>query len=277
MPPIPVFAARRLPADTRAATSILDHALRCGSQILPGPCVQAGFRTRQYALCLVLEGRGELELAGQRHVLAPGLAFQRFPERSHTLRMPQGGAWCFLALPAAALEVLRSLGLPSALTPTFPAPASPALLRRWRSTADLLRDCPEARLATAAAELLRLAVDVHLAAQAAPPPAQERFARQACALLERDLERRVNLTAVAQELGVGLAAFRKSFHAACGCGPHAWRVRRRLAMAEELLADATLSVAEVARRLGYADAYAFSHQFRRHTGRSPQRFRSMLG
>lgn len=276
MIPIPAFASRRL-SDPQAGGRAHEAELRCGCQIHPGSFLQMDFRTRQYALCLVLSGQGRLELDGRQHLLAPGVAFQRFPDRVHHVRMPQGCAWLFLALPAATLDLLRRLRLPNLDAPVFPAPLSPPLLRRWHSAGTHLRTCPEDRLATAATELLRLAVDVHLAARPGRTPAQERFAQRACAVLERDLARRVCLEAVARELGLSLPAFRKAFRAALGCGPQVWRVRRRLARAEELLADGSTTVEKVALELGYGDVFAFSHQFRRHTGRSPRRFQELLG
>lgn len=75
--------------------------------------------------------------------------------------------------------------------------------------------------------------------------------------------------------------------AACGCSPRT--MRRRLAregtsyrreldrlrqeLANRYLADTSLSVTEIAARLGYQDIAAFGHAFRRWTGTSPSRWR----
>jgi AraC-like DNA-binding protein len=48
---------------------------------------------------------------------------------------------------------------------------------------------------------------------------------------------------------------------------------RRIAQARELLLMAVLSVAEVAARVGYANAFYFSRVFSRQTGISPSAFR----
>ncbi len=47
----------------------------------------------------------------------------------------------------------------------------------------------------------------------------------------------------------------------------------RMANAERLLDNPGLSVAEVARMVGYGDPRHFSRQFRRETGKSPTHYR----
>jgi AraC family transcriptional activator of pobA len=53
-----------------------------------------------------------------------------------------------------------------------------------------------------------------------------------------------------------------------------WIIERRMAEARSLLAETDLSVAEVARRVGVADAGYFSRLFSRTHGASPRRWRA---
>jgi AraC-like DNA-binding protein len=52
--------------------------------------------------------------------------------------------------------------------------------------------------------------------------------------------------------------------------------RARLDQARLLLADARLSVKDVAGQLSFSDEFYFSHFFRRHTGMSPSQYRQHL-
>jgi len=47
----------------------------------------------------------------------------------------------------------------------------------------------------------------------------------------------------------------------------------RMDKAMELLADPSFKIVDIAERLGYNDAYYFSHSFKKHTGMSPKEFR----
>lgn len=68
------------------------------------------------------------------------------------------------------------------------------------------------------------------------------------------------------------AAFARSFREVVGRAPMAYVTHWRLACAADLLADGA-TVASVAARVGYTDAFAFSTAFRRRYGHPPSRHR----
>ena len=65
--------------------------------------------------------------------------------------------------------------------------------------------------------------------------------------------------------------FRKVFRARMGVSPAAYRIRRRIDRARELLVGG-VSVSRVADELGYANPFIFSAQFKRLVGASPRAF-----
>ncbi len=67
------------------------------------------------------------------------------------------------------------------------------------------------------------------------------------------------------------------FKAETGEGLAAYARRRRIERARELLADETLSVAQVAARLGYQRQSAFSQAFKQASGVSPTQWREGYG
>jgi AraC family transcriptional regulator len=67
--------------------------------------------------------------------------------------------------------------------------------------------------------------------------------------------------------------FAKSFRQAMGIAPHQYLVKLRVEKARKLLAQQTLSVEEVAHRVGYVDKGHFAAQFRKIVGISPNRYR----
>ncbi|WP_369179699.1 AraC family transcriptional regulator [Streptomyces mutabilis] len=82
------------------------------------------------------------------------------------------------------------------------------------------------------------------------------------------------VASLARQAGVSRALFAKRFTELMGRPPLAYLTECRMADAETLLTDTDLSIAQIAKSVGYADAFGFSAAFKRHKGRSPSTFRA---
>ncbi|MFD5004744.1 AraC family transcriptional regulator [Streptomyces mutabilis] len=82
------------------------------------------------------------------------------------------------------------------------------------------------------------------------------------------------VASLARQAGVSRALFAKRFTEVMGRPPLAYLTECRMADAEALLTDTDLSIAQIAKSVGYADAFGFSAAFKRHKGRSPSTFRA---
>ncbi|MDI3389908.1 AraC family transcriptional regulator [Streptomyces sp. B-S-A8] len=80
--------------------------------------------------------------------------------------------------------------------------------------------------------------------------------------------------ALAAESGVSRALFAKRFTETMGSPPLTYLTECRMDEAESLLSDTDLALAEIARTIGYADAFGFSTAFKRHRGLSPTAYRT---
>ncbi|MFE3544406.1 AraC family transcriptional regulator [Nocardia sp. NPDC059177] len=87
---------------------------------------------------------------------------------------------------------------------------------------------------------------------------------------------RWTVASLAAEAAVSRALFAKRFTEVIGEPPLTYLTEWRMAEAEELLADPTRSVAQVATTVGYSDAFGFSAAFKRSRGSSPTEFRAAL-
>ncbi|MEV0251002.1 AraC family transcriptional regulator [Nocardia sp. NPDC050712] len=83
-----------------------------------------------------------------------------------------------------------------------------------------------------------------------------------------------SVATLAAEAGVSRALFAKRFTELMGRPPLAYLTDFRMDEAEELLADTDLTVAQVAKSVGYADPFGFSAAFKRYRGLSPTAFRT---
>ncbi|MDL5198927.1 AraC family transcriptional regulator [Streptomyces sp. ALI-76-A] len=82
------------------------------------------------------------------------------------------------------------------------------------------------------------------------------------------------VASLAARAGVSRALFAKRFTKLMNRPPLAYLTECRMDEAETLLTDTDLSVAQIARSVGYADAFGFSAAFKRHKGLSPTMLRA---
>lgn len=83
------------------------------------------------------------------------------------------------------------------------------------------------------------------------------------------------VASLATRSGVSRALFAKRFTKLMGRPPLAYLTECRMDEAETLLTDTDLSIAQIGRSVGYADAFGFSAAFKRHKGLSPSTFRAV--
>jgi transcriptional regulator GlxA family with amidase domain len=101
----------------------------------------------------------------------------------------------------------------------------------------------------------------------------EHFAR-VLALMHRHPERRWTVAELAGAAHMSRTAFTQRFSEVVGLAPLTYLSRHRMQLAEQLLATNDLTVTEVALRVGFGSAAAFSRAFKRAHGRAPSASRA---
>jgi AraC-like DNA-binding protein len=81
---------------------------------------------------------------------------------------------------------------------------------------------------------------------------------------------------LARELHIGYSYFRQAFKAQIGLSPKQYQLQIRLHKAQDLLANTSKSIGEIAEILGFNTAYHLSSQFKQHVGLAPQIWRKRL-
>jgi AraC-like DNA-binding protein len=227
---------------------------------------------------LVVEGAGRLSLAGRDHRLVAGSVFTYGPGTAHEIvgepARPLRKYFLDLGGDDAA-PLLAEAGLPPGTLAHLPAPSSA------RATFDLLieagarggRHAPALAAALARATVLTLAAEA-VAPGGAPDPAHATYLR--CRKwLDEHGSTVPTLAAAAAACGVTSAHLCRLFRRYDRISPWALMRQRRLQHGAELLADRGVTIAVVAERLGYADAFHFSRAFSRAFGIPPQRYRNL--
>jgi AraC-like DNA-binding protein len=128
------------------------------------------------------------------------------------------------------------------------------------------------------AELVAYALDAMLSQQPAPGPALQLrrdfdLAHAALVRLDRDYRRPPPFGDLAREIGTNQNKLKVLFKQAFGMTMADYCLGRRVREAQQLLLEASLTIAQVAERVGYEHQSSFTAAFRGHVGMSPREYR----
>jgi AraC family transcriptional regulator len=96
-------------------------------------------------------------------------------------------------------------------------------------------------------------------------------------LLGDDLTRDVSLAELARECGLSPSHVSRTFKAATGMSPFAWRAQVRVDAGKELLRQGGSTISDIAAHCGFADQSHFTRTFQRLVGDSPKRWQRRTG
>ncbi|MEX2194514.1 MAG: helix-turn-helix transcriptional regulator [Thermoleophilaceae bacterium] len=96
----------------------------------------------------------------------------------------------------------------------------------------------------------------------------------AIAIIEREFARELELDDVARRVATSRRQLQRAFAESAGTSFRTCLGEIRMRRARELLAEGSLPVRDVARRVGYRQPAQFAKAFRRRFGAPPSRFRS---
>ncbi|OEU96975.1 helix-turn-helix domain-containing protein [Streptomyces oceani] len=255
------------PVHHRLGLACLGVGLQHGALPTVGP------RTLDHHVAVVISaGRGWLRVddGPSMDVVAPALLWLTPGSRHHYAPDPAIG-WDegFVDFTGPAVEAYTELGCIEPERPVVPLsdtlPARTAISRIARA-AHHRNPLLEIECAAAVHELL-----VALRRARADTTADGRPLLHA---LARDAFLPLSIAEHATRLGLTAAELRTAVRGAAGCSPKDYLLGIRLARAQELLVGTSLSVAAVARRVGYTDPAYFSRIFARRIGTAPVRFRA---
>jgi len=91
--------------------------------------------------------------------------------------------------------------------------------------------------------------------------------------INRSLDRNLSIEEIARAVGIEPARLARAFRVSTGKSIHRYLNERRVEEAKLLLTQSELSIAEVARRAGFASEERFRINFRRRTGLTPAAYR----
>ena len=133
----------------------------------------------------------------------------------------------------------------------------------------------QAMLSTLGLHMLSILQAAHHLQRSFRRPIDEKI-QKAQLTIARRYHETILVEELAQELKVGYSYFRQVFKARTGLSPKQYQLQIRLHKAQDLLANTSRSVSEIAEILGFNTAFHLSTQFKNHVGLAPLTWRKRL-
>jgi len=232
-------------------------------------------RYPSYGLTFVTAGAGRYQDSATSAPVAAGTLILVFPGWPHWYG--SDGWWDenFVVFDGPLFDLAHRQGLISPGQPVHPG--LPVV--RWMRRLDAFRQRPrpsgESAYDAEAVELLHLLCEAtqESARRAGRTGAAVDWLTRSVELLEGDLDERLSLPSVAEQVAMPYETWRRRFRDRTGLSPHQYRARHRLDTAADLLTHTVLSTREIAAALGFSDERHLIRRFRVRTGLTPRRYR----
>lgn len=232
---------------------------------------------KYYGGLLVLSGRGKyIDEDGIVQQLYPGCFVQRRPNIKHTTIVEDGEPWLefYVCIGPKLYNALGNIGIINTELSVLNIKLSPMVLYQC---SQLLNDFKYAKekevnhLLVKVQSFLIFINELHQSINITS--IEDRIIEMICDSLGNNFTDKLDLKAEAKKYGISYEKLRKLFKEKIGISPHQYRVTKKINEAQKLLHNPDISINEIADRLGYYDAFAFSNQFKKIIGIAPKAFR----
>jgi AraC-like DNA-binding protein len=229
----------------------------------------------------VLEGCGRFSAEGREYTLGKGDGFLICPNRITWYGADWEAPWRYTWIGfsgARAAEALRKAGLDEQQPLFHMSPSAFAGVSRQMGLATGSAAERDFRLMSALYLFFAELVAHNGPHDTAPPGTSRRIAyvRKAADFFRMYYARPIGITEAAAHVGLDRSYLSQIFKEETGVNPRDFLIGLRLEKACQFMGNPALSIADIARSVGYEDPLRFSKLFHKHRGLSPRAFRKEL-
>lgn len=221
----------------------------------------------------ITRGEGFFESSHcERQDVKPGTVFLLFPGEQHAYRPSLDTGWdeYWVGFKGNYPDMLRRRGVISVNRPFFRVGLHASLEECFARIFEIVRAEEPGFQVELGAEVVQLLTKLHcIVIRHRVSSADEELVSRARLTMHQRIDRPMDTSKFAGELGVSYQTLLTSFKAHTGLSPYQYFLQLKIHRAKELLQDTTTSVKEVAYALHFDSPFHFSRVFKQKTGVSP--------
>jgi len=256
--------------------SVVVH--ECGKHVcLPGQRVLTGW-SDAFSLYYVREGKGSLRWGQQRLSVGPNMAFLIHSEAPYALEADEEAPWSLLWVVFSGYLVrdyMRRAGFTKE-SPVFSYPDLPFFREQYEAMFQYAHSWHNryCKILSCLYALIARHIDLTASNYAIKEKYGNDFTmRRALEYIDQHYaEPEMHIEDIAQYVGLSRTRFHHVFRGMSKMSPQQYLIHYRMRRAAELLRLHSMTVAELARTVGYTDPFHFSKTFKQVHGLSPTRY-----
>ncbi len=254
------------------------HVTYCGyEQVEPG--VQFGpFARTSYLFHVVIKGKGVFEANGKEHRIHAGQVFLIRPHTETTYRSDEKDPWAYGWIGCTGYRLDRTLEQMGFTEdhPVLDVANASELFQRILNMMNMHKISMSNEMYRTS-ELLRFFGLVMENRENEHPEmrtySSDAYAQVAMKYLNANYMKKIRISDLANIIGIERSYLTHIFCEAYQKSPQQYLMQIRMEKARELLLNTELRVSEIAARVGYPDALAFSRTFKKEHGKSPSEYK----
>ncbi len=254
------------------------HVNYCGYQYVD-PGYQFGpFARTSYLFHVVIKGKGVFETEGKTYELHGGQVFLIRPHTETVYRADKEDPWAYAWIGCTGHRMehtVEQLGF-TADCPVMDVPSAESLFQCILDMMNLQQNSLSNEYYRTSALLKFFGMIMEMRESDHPEirsSSGDVYAQVAMEYLNANYMNRLRVSDLAGIIGIERSYLTHIFCQAYGKSPQQYLMQIRMEKARELLVKSELRISEIALRVGYPDALAFSRTFKKEHGKSPSEFR----
>lgn len=244
---------------------VISGAEDCAPGHFYGPAVR-----EYYLLHYIIKGEGIFRYRGHEYTLGTRKGFLIYPREITYYEASKTNPWTYIWIGFSgtrAIELLEQIGI-DIDQPIINSPECEELFNSIMATSDM----------KSGRELYLLSILYRIFSILTKNVAigEKSYARKAAGYISANIGQELKIATISKLLGLDRRYFCQVFKKEYGLSPQQYLVKVRMESAKSLLGNTTLNVSDISRSVGYADALAFSKQFKKYYNYSPTKFRKTV-
>lgn len=235
-----------------------------------------------YKIHYIQNGKGIFQINGETYELSKGQGFVICPNTLVYYKADENEPWEYTWIGfygANSHELLMQCGLLGA-SPVFETPNAEFIYKYLHEmlNSDDINHSRDTYLKGYFYLILSKHIEQMGNKKEATKPAEMKdiYIKNAVDFIERNYDKKITVENIADYVGIDSKYLWKLFNLTYGISPVKVLLNKRVHKACELLKNPALSIADVSRSVGYADALQFSKMFKKVKGISPRNYKNSL-